>query len=154
MSRGDAVEWSWAVEHLEAARHYWVATIRKDGYPQARPVDGVWLDGVLGLSIGHGGIQRALQRPDGRFDATVHTESADDVVILEGVIERVAGRPQADRLAVADPVTDFDAKHAAALYKAKYDEDIPDVVNFVIRPRVAYGWRGSNTRSATKWTFD
>jgi hypothetical protein len=128
-------------------------TVRKDGFPQARPVDGVWLDGVLALSIGHGGLQRAVQCPDGRFDATVHTESADYVVILEGTIERVAGRPQADKLAVADPMTDFDSNRAADLYKAKYDEDIADVVNFAMRPSVAYGWRGSNTRSATKWTF-
>jgi hypothetical protein len=77
----ELLPWSWAAERLEAERHYWVVKVRKDGMPQGRPVGGVWLGEVLGLSIGHGGVQRAVQRIDGCFDVTVHTDSAVDVVI-------------------------------------------------------------------------
>jgi hypothetical protein len=145
--------WTWAVERLAGARHYWIATLRENGLPQARPVDGVWVNGVLGLSIGHGGVQRALQRQDGRFDGTVHTDSAPDVVIVEGTVERVVGRPRADRLPVSDPIA-FDVAHAVELYKAKYNEDIPDVVNFAVVPHVVYGWSHDDIKIATKWTFE
>ena len=144
--------WSWAAEQLTIARHYWVTSIRENGFPQARPVDGVWMDDVLGLSIGHGGVQRAKQRPDGRFDVTVHTESAADVVIIEGTLERVVGQGRADRLPVTDGVA-FDASRAAELYKVKYDEDIPGVVNFAVVLQIVYGWRDDDVKTATKWTF-
>jgi hypothetical protein len=137
---------------LTSARHYWVATIRENGFPQSRPVDGVWMDDMLALSVGHVGVQRAAQRDDGRFDVTVHTESAANVVIIEGTLERVAGRPRADHRPVADGIA-FDGARAAELYKAKYNEDTPDVVNFAVVPRIVYGWKDEDIKTATKWTF-
>ena len=145
--------WAWAAERLTGARHYWVATTRENGFPQSRPLDGVWMNDALGLSIGHGGVQRAKQRSDGRFDVTVHTESAADVVIIEGTLERVVGKGRADRLPVKDGIA-FDASRAAELYKVKYDEDIPGVVNFAVVPHVAYGWRDEDVKTATRWRFE
>ena len=41
------VTWQWAVERLEAARNYWLATTKVDGAPHVMPVWGLWLDGAV-----------------------------------------------------------------------------------------------------------
>ena len=41
--------WSFALERLEKARNYWVATTRPDGRPHTVPVWGVLVDGVGGF---------------------------------------------------------------------------------------------------------
>ena len=72
---------------LETERNYWLVTVRRDGFPQARPVWGVWSELGLFLSVGHGGLQRAESRPE--MPITVHTDDAVDVVIVEGIVDRV-----------------------------------------------------------------
>lgn len=135
----DLLPWSWAVERLEAERNYWLASVRHDGRPQARPVWGVWSDDVLLLSIGHGGVQRARGEPDGTIEVSVNVDSARDVVIVEGAAERYAD---------ASP-------EVVAVYNRKYDWDLtPDMLNFIVRPRVVYGWRDEDVKTATRWTFD
>ncbi|MGH2758488.1 MAG: pyridoxamine 5'-phosphate oxidase family protein, partial [Actinomycetota bacterium] len=109
--------------------------IRRDGFPQARPLWGVWQDRLLFLSVGHAGLQRAAN-PEGAV--TVHVDSAVDVVILEGTIERTSG--------------DDAARRAGEAYAAKYDYS-SDYVNFVMRPRIAYGWRAEDVKTGTKWIF-
>ena len=104
---------------------------------------GPWDDdlGVLYLSVGHGGLQRASeQRPDGRRDVQVHVDSAVDVVILEGTIERVAGEPRDGQIAVDDPIPSA-SERIVERYNAKYEWDATaSLLNFAMRPRVAYGW--------------
>lgn len=149
----ESLPWAWAEERLTAERNFWVVTVREDGFPQARPLWGVWLDGWLYVSVGHAGLQRAHQRADGRFDVTIHVDSAVDVVIIEGTIERIAGRGRADRIGVTDPFRDADAqRRAGELYEAKYDYSA-DFINFAVRPRLVYGWRAEDVKTATKWTF-
>lgn len=141
----ELLPWSWAVAQLERERNYWVSTVRVDGRPQARPVWGVWMLDVLFLSIGHGGLQRARGRPDGRVDVSVNVDSARDVVIIEGHAERTsaAGTSQ-DRI-----------EAAIAIYNDKYAWDLrPDMLNFVVRPDLVYGWRDEDVKTATRWTFD
>jgi hypothetical protein len=154
--------WSWAVERLTAERNYWVVSVRRDGFPQARPVWGVWHETGLFLSVGHGGLQRTSvmdARP--AVPATVHVDSAVDVVIIEGVIDRVGTNDYEGRRlpTLAVPMETRDA--AAAAYIAKYSAgpgaeslDLnPSLLNFLVRPRVVYGWRGEDVKTATKWTF-
>ena len=152
----DLLPWTWAVEHLDAERNYWIVSVRRDGFPQARPVWGSWDDtkGVLYLSVGHGGLQRAGgQRPDGRRDVQVHIDSAVDVVILEGTIERVAGKPRAGQHAVTKPIPSA-SKRIVERYNAKYDWDATaSLLNFAMRPRVVYGWADEDVKTATRWTF-
>lgn len=133
----DLLPWSWAVEQLTKERNYWLTSVRRDGFPQARPLWGVWHDDRLYLSVGHAGMQRA--RKD-TTDVTVHVDSAVDVVIVEGNLNHV-GRTTAA------------VKHAGELYEAKYDYEA-DFVNCVVTPQVVYGWRSEDVRTATKWTFD
>jgi nitroimidazol reductase NimA-like FMN-containing flavoprotein (pyridoxamine 5'-phosphate oxidase superfamily) len=41
------IPWAEARERLAEARSYWVSTVRPDGWPHARPVLAVWVDGAL-----------------------------------------------------------------------------------------------------------
>jgi hypothetical protein len=132
----ELLPWSWAVEQLTKERNYWLASVRRDGFPQARPLWGVWLDNRLYLSVGHAGMQRAMKQDE----VSVHVDSAVDVVIIEGTIEKVGGKTK-------------DVKEAGELYEKKYEYSA-DFVNFVVRPKVVYGWKAENVGTATKWTFD
>jgi hypothetical protein len=129
--------WTHAQERLTAARTYWVCTARADGRPHAVPVWGVWLDDTW-MSGGGPKTQwtrNLLANPA----AALHLESGDDVVIVEGVVERITD--------VGHPMTAiFDAA-----YKTKYD--MPHGAPFwLLRPHVAYAWH-NGLANATRWRF-
>jgi PPOX class probable F420-dependent enzyme len=129
--------WEWAVERLERARNYWVCTTQADGRPHAAPVWGVWHgDGVVFSTSPDSAKGRNLAR-DPR--ATVHLESGEDVVILEGEVAPVA----------------LDTE-IAALYEAKYDFKLAGFENeawYRLCPAAAYAWREQDfPRSATRFT--
>lgn len=71
--------WEWANDQLAAAGMYWVDAPGER--PHARPVWGVWDSPWLFLSVGSPELRRRLRPPS---TATVHLESAIDVVIAEG----------------------------------------------------------------------
>src|SRR5215469_2031682 len=102
------VSWSWAVERLAAARNYWFCTTRPDGRPHAMPAWAVRVDDALYFD---GSPETRRGRNLARNPSiTVHLESGDRVVVLEGdALE--AGKPGpglAARLVAA-----FEAKYAA-----------------------------------------
>lgn len=128
------LEWEWAVERVEQARNYWICSTRADGSPHAAPVWGVW-DGegvVFGTSPDSAKGRNLARDPR----VTVHLESGDEVVILEGEVERIAfGEDVLDR------------------YEAKYDIRLEAPGGFRLRPAVAYAWVESDfPRSATRYT--
>ncbi len=133
---GEPLPWSWARERLVAERDYWIATVTTRGLPHARPVWGAFVDDVLYLSVGAAGFQRGdRQRP-----VSVHVDSARDVVIVDGVAERIED-PEVKRV-------------ASAVYNPKYEmDDGADFLNFSVVPRVVWGWRDADVNTATKWTF-
>src|SRR5215468_1785833 len=79
--------WRWATARLEAARTYWIATTRPDGRPHSRPVWGVWLDNAFYFSTGSLAAGNLVVQPA----ITVHLESGEEVVIVEGVAEIAEG---------------------------------------------------------------
>jgi Pyridoxamine 5'-phosphate oxidase len=85
---GDLLPWSWAEQQLVTARHYWIATTRPDGRPHCRPVWGVWLPDGFWFSTGSLARHNLLTNPQ----ITVHLESGDQVVIVEGVAAAMTGR--------------------------------------------------------------
>jgi PPOX class probable F420-dependent enzyme len=130
--------WSWATERLEAGRNYWIGTARADGSPHVAPVWGVWVaDGLRFSTSAESRKGRNLLR-DPRV--VVHLESGDDVVILEGEVERVA---------LDDAVAD--------VYGAKYDyrpDPAEEGLWFRLQPRIAYAWLERDyPRTATRFTF-
>jgi len=133
------LSWSWTRERLEGWRNYWLATTNPDGGPHAMPVWGLWLDGAFVFSTSPESRKGRNLARDGR--AIVHVESDDDVVIVEGQVERIA---LDDRL--------------ADLYEAKYEyrpsPNSPDEAWYRLKPRLAYAWDRDYPRTATRFVFD
>ena len=141
------LDWSQATAQLEQARNYWVATTRPDGRPHAAPVWGVWLDGAFYFGTGRNSVKGRNLAANPAI--TVHLESGDDAVILEGVAEPVA-----------DPAL---LARIDKVYGAKYDyHPIGDATDpndagpfYALRPQVAFAWLERDfPRTATRWRFD
>ena len=79
------LSWESVEARFKAALHYWISTADTEGTPLARPIDAVWLDGALYF----GGHEDARWQRNLRANprACVTLEDAENVVILEGVVE-------------------------------------------------------------------
>lgn len=134
--------WSHVVERLESARNYWLATTRPDGRPHVTPLWGVWLDTALYFD-GHPATRWARNLANNPA-ASVHLESGEDVVILEGAVE--------------DLVTDErTAARIVAAWGAKYGRLLPTPADSGIlrfRPAVARAWSTSALEDGTRWRLD
>lgn len=137
--------WSRAVEQLGSARIYWLSTADKNGKPHSAPVWGLWLDGVLYFD-GHPRT-RWGRNLSSNPQLSVHLESGDHVVILEGKITPVMTmeREWAERIATA--------------YCAKYEVTFPSADDletrgmWLFKPSAALAW-DEFPATVTKWTFD
>ena len=142
-SADELLPWSHAVTRLERARNYWLATTRPDGRPHTTPVWGVWGDGALYFD-GHPGTRWARNLAANPA-ASVHLESGDDVVIVEGIVEDV------------ERVTDAAlATRIVEAWTAKYGRLVPDPAGqgiFCLRPRTARAWSSSSLEDGTRWSF-
>jgi hypothetical protein len=140
--------WSWATGRLKEARNYWIATTRPDGRPHSRPVWGVWLDNAFYFSTGSLAAQNLATHPA----ITVHLESGNEVVIIEGVAEMVGDFSLVERV--------------VSLYNEKYNWNVdPNQLPgpfFAVRPQVAFGWHFEESEvspestalgNATRWRF-
>ncbi|MBV8713807.1 MAG: pyridoxamine 5'-phosphate oxidase family protein [Chloroflexi bacterium] len=141
------VEWSWAVEQLTNARNYWFSTTRPDGRPHAMPAWAVWVDDALYFD---GSPETRRGRNLAKNPAiSVHLESGDNVVILEGEALE-AGKPSADlaqRLVAA-----FEAKYAASHDYHPESTSWDEGGLWRLQPKRAFGWTSFPT-SLTRWKF-
>ncbi len=129
--------WEHVSARLAGGRIYWVATARPDGRPHAVPIWGVWVEDVLYFGGGpETGWSRTLAKNP---QVSVHLESGEDVVIVEGTVGRITD-PADPR---ATPLDDA--------YEAKYHTR-HGVPFWVLQPRVAFAWT-SFPDDATRWTF-
>jgi hypothetical protein len=104
------------------------------------PVSGLWLDGRLLFSTSPESVKGKNLLRDPRV--AVHLESGDEVVIMEGEVERVS----IDE-AVADAYT--------AKYGFRPDPGDPDGLWFALEPAHALAWLESDYPStATRFDWD
>lgn len=130
--------WSHVGERMERSRNYWVGTVRPDGRPHVVPVWGVWLDGTLYFGGGPDTLwSRNLAATP---QVAVHLESGDDVVILEGTVERIT-----------DPAHPLVSRIDDA-YEAKYHMR-HGTPFWVLRPQVAFAW-SKFPDNTTRWRLD
>ena len=136
------ISWERARERLEGARNYWICSVGT-GRPHAMPVWGLWLEDAFYFSTARD--SRKGRNLAANPAVSVHLESGDDVVILEGEIEVLA-----DAEALARFVDAYDVK-----YQVRPDADDPANAVYVLRPRVAFTWLERNyPDSAARWQFE
>lgn len=90
--------WSWAIERLERAEVYWLATSSASGAPHLIPIWGAWVDGHWYVEGGPVRWQRNLRENP---QMAIHVEgTGKEVVIVEGrAVELTAPeQPIADRI--------------------------------------------------------
>lgn len=143
---GIILPWRRVQERMTASYIYWITTAGGRG-PHAVPVWGVWLDDALYFS--NGPTTRTGRNLAADARVSVHLESGEDVVIVEGAVTDVRSR------ALTKRIND--------VYCAKYlwEERIEDGW-YEVRPRVAFAWLcpsvglGNDSvyqRTPTRWRF-
>jgi len=145
LHKGDFLPWSHAEQRLEKSRGYWVCTTRPDGRPHSMPVWGFWLDGALYFSTGTS--TRKAKNIAHQPEVSIHLESTEDMVVLEG------------RAVEVDPQKFAPAfrKRADAVSRKKYKMGftiMPGSVFYRVRPRVALAWLEKKfPYHSTRWEF-
>jgi uncharacterized pyridoxamine 5'-phosphate oxidase family protein len=132
-----------AEDRLTKSRNYWICTTRPDGRPHSIPVWGFWFEGAL--YFGTARSTRKSRNLAHNPAISVHLESGDDVVILEGIAQEVN---------ISDKST---VKKLDAVSRAKYKMPlmvVPEAVFYCVRPRVVLAWTESDfPNNATRWQF-
>jgi hypothetical protein len=132
--------WEWVTERLEKACNYWICTTRADGRPHAVPVWGIWHDEAVIFSTDPSSLKGRNMKA--RPGITVHLESGDEVVILEGRVEIISLNKSID--------TAYNKK-----YKMRLSTFPGPVTLYQLKPRVVMAWREKDfTSSSTRWQFD
>ncbi len=135
--------WAWAVQRLERAHNYWVATTGPDGSPHLAAVWGLWRDDAFFFSTG--GRSRKARNLAASPRCVITPEQAGESVVVEGTAERVT-----------DPAA---LSALLAAYTGKYGSGFPDPLEhplFGVRPRVAFAVVEQEpmfSQSATRWVF-
>jgi hypothetical protein len=142
-SRKQYLPWSHARERLEGSRNYWICTTRPDGRPHSIPVWGFFVDDVL--YFGTAKLSRKAKNLRQNAAVSIHLESGDDVVIVEG--EAVEVSPS-DQLVIAK---------LDGASKKKYKMPLmimSESVLYAVRPRVVLSWTEKDfPNNATRWEF-
>ena len=139
--------WSWTTERLAKSHNYWVATTRPDGRPHVMPVWGVWLGDAEpggGFYFSTGKNTRKAQNLAANPRCVVCAESADEAIIVEGVVEPVDDPSLYARVADA--------------YEAKYGWRLEQATSpvYAVRPSVAFAFieeAEDFAGTATRWRF-
>jgi Pyridoxamine 5'-phosphate oxidase len=136
---GELLPWSVVDEWLRASHNYWVCTTRPDGRPHAKPVWGIWMEGMLAFSTAPASVTGRNLRRDPRI--AIHLESGDETAILEGRVGRL---------------DDGLSESYAFAYEAKYDYRPPATGEppWALRPDKVLSWTEADfPRNATRWSF-
>lgn len=128
------------MQQLELARNYWLATSRPDGRPHVTPLWGAWMDEAFYFQGAP--TSRWARNLAANPAASLHLESGDTVIIVDGKVDHVV----------------TDAALAARLVEAwhsKYGRMEPRPATdglLRLRPRVARAW-SEGLQNAARWTF-
>jgi hypothetical protein len=135
--------WSHAEERLVRSRSYWICTTRPDGRPHSIPVWGMWVEGAL-----YFGTARHAQKAKNLAHnpaVSVHLESGDDVVILEGEAVETDLNEKTLRSKL-DTACRFKYKMPLMV--------VPESICYRVRPRVVLAWTEKEfPTNSTRWEF-
>lgn len=99
--------WSYVEERMSAAKNYWIVTANRAAKPSVTPVWGAWVDGKLYFD----GAPQTRRGKNIRQNPqiSVHLESGDEVLILEGEATIYQSAPERSL-----------AENVAGAYRDKY----------------------------------
>jgi hypothetical protein len=141
--RKQYLPWSHARERLEQSRNYWICTARPNGRPHSIPVWGFFVDDTL--YFGTSRDSRKARNLEQNAAVSIHLESGDDVVIVEGEAHKIP-------LSNKQVLSKLDAAS-----KTKYKMPlmiVPEAVFYAVRPRVVLSWTEKEfPKNATRWEF-
>lgn len=144
---GRLLPWAWAEARLVQARTYWLATAQPTGRPHSRPVWGIWTPRGLLCSTGSPvALRNLLANPA----VSVHLGDGDDVVIIEGVADRVTDRPSLRRY-VQGLATKY-RYEADVTAEGFAGADGATGAVFLARPQVIFGW-AADLCDPTRWRW-
>ena len=131
-----------AEDRLARSRNYWICTTRADGRPHSIPVWGFWMEGAF--YFGTARSSRKARNLARNPAVSVHLDSGDDVVILEGIAVEVSPDERAT------------LKKLDAASRAKYKMSLTTIpgetVLYRIQPRVVLAWTEKGfPKNATRW---
>jgi len=140
---GELMPWAFVVAEIAKARNYWVITVGRQSGPHAAPVWGAFVDDDLFFETAPS--TRKARNLARNSAVVVHTESGDEVVIVEGSAAQF--RPSG-----------ANGRHVARAFAAKYEGYEPDPGEWAaegslyrVLPSVVFAWRDMPT--ATCWRF-
>jgi hypothetical protein len=141
----DFLDWTVLERRLSDARVYWLATVGPTGRPRVRPIDGLFLDGIL--YVGGSPETRWVRELAANPYVAVHLDGVDDVLVLDGVAEilRSVDEALAERLAAASNEKFPEYDMTPAVYRARGA--------IAIRPRKVVAWTDIS-RNPTRILFD
>jgi hypothetical protein len=139
---GDRLPWDEVERWLTDSRNYWICTVRPEGRPHAMPVWGIWIDRALAFSTDPS--SRKGRNLAANPELVAHTESGDEVAILEGRAEAL------ERGALLQSFVEaYESK-----YGFRIEPSRPAMGIYAVRPRVVFAWREADfPDSATRWRF-
>ncbi|GAB3744268.1 pyridoxamine 5'-phosphate oxidase family protein [Microlunatus parietis] len=137
--------WDDVAARLAAAKNYWVVTAAADGRPCPRPLWGLWVDGALVFTVLRS-TRTARNLAENPF-ATVHLESAEQVLIMEGSVVELSAE------SVGDFFGAWLAKYAAEGAVASEGVELDRMI-YRLTPRLAHTWTLNHFPSdAVRWNF-
>ena len=144
-SSEDLVQWGHVERRLTDERVYWVATAGADGQPRVRPLDGIYVDGVI--YVGGSPKTQWVRDLTANPKVSVHLDGVADVVIIEGDAELMMGADAelAEKLAAASNAKFPEYKMTADSYRGPGP--------FAIRPRKVVAW-SNFAKDPTRFRFD
>jgi general stress protein 26 len=135
--------WSHVAERMTESRNYWIGTTCPDGRPHVMPVWGVWVEGAFYFATSRTSVKGRNIAADPRI--SVHLESGDDAIILEGVAEKAT-----DRQLLVKYADVYDEK-----YQYRPDPDDAGSITLTLQPRIAFAWLEKDfPGSATRWQME
>ena len=133
----DLVEWSWIVERFQTELNFWICTSGPGGKPHVRPTWGVCVDDVI--CFGGGPKTRWSRNLAANPQISVHLESGSEVVIAEGVVDRLADAEDPRLVAIDDA---YEVK-----YKMRHGPPI-----WLLAPTKVIAWRDF-PKDMTRFSF-
>jgi hypothetical protein len=139
------MDWAVVDRRLQEARVYWLATCGPDGQARVRPLDGLYVDGVL--YVGGSPETRWVRDLQANPKVSIHLDGGYDVAILEGLAQILDGVPPETARRLAAASTDKYPQYG--MTEANYAGPGPIAIRFLR----GYAWQDF-PKDVTRFRFE